>query len=58
MDIELVTILKGKKLHSWEQLLRKTGLVPEEQPEQTVLLWDGESLAATGSRHHYSENLQ
>ena len=50
MDIELVTILKGKKLHSWEQLLRKTGLAPEEQPEQTVLLWDGESLAATGSR--------
>lgn len=50
MDIELLTALKGRKRHSWEQLLQKAGLVPEEQPEQTALLWDGDSLAAAGSR--------
>lgn len=50
MDIELLTVLRGEKLHSWEQLLQKTGLVPEEQPEQIALLWENDTLAATGSR--------
>ena len=50
MDTELLTTLRGRKLQAFEQLLQKTGLIPEEQPEQTVLLWDGDELVATGSR--------
>ena len=50
MDTELLCSLRGRKRTAWEQLLEKTGLVPEEMPEQTALLWDGEELAATGSR--------
>lgn len=34
----------------WERLLGKTGLTPEALPEVTVLLWDSDTLAATGSR--------
>ena len=50
MNTELLTVLRGKKLQSWEQLLRASGLEPEEKPQQTVLLWDENVLAATGSR--------
>ncbi len=50
MDIEILTALRSRKLTAWEQLLHKTGLVPEEMPEQIVLLWEGNDLAATGSR--------
>ena len=50
MDTEILYSLRGRKLTVWEQLLQKTGLVPEEKPEQTVLIWDGDDLAATGSR--------
>lgn len=34
----------------WTALLHKTGLTAEDLPEHTVLLWDGDTLAATGSR--------
>lgn len=34
----------------WQQLLQKAGLTPEAVPEYTVLVWDGETLVATGSR--------
>lgn len=50
MDMEILSTLRGRKLKAWEQLLQNTGLVPEEMPEQIVLLWEGEDLAATGSR--------
>ena len=50
MDIEILTTLQGRKLKAWEQLLQKTDLVPEEIPEQIVLLWEDDDLAATGSR--------
>lgn len=50
MDIEILPSLRGRKQQCWELLLQKTGLIPEDQPEQTVLLWDGDELAATGSR--------
>ena len=49
MDAEIVTVLRGKKRQYWEQLLRASGLEPEEAPQQTVLLWDEGTLAATGS---------
>lgn len=50
MDIEILTALRGRKKNAWEQLLQETGLVPEDMPEQAVLLWEGDDLAATGSR--------
>ena len=50
MDIEILTTLRGRKLKAWERLLQNTGLAPEEMAEQTVLLWEGDDLAATGSR--------
>ncbi len=34
----------------WEQLLKKTGLQLESAPEYTALVWDGDTLIATGSR--------
>ena len=50
MDIEILNALQGRKLKAWEQLLQKTDLVPEEMPEQIVLLWEDDDLTATGSR--------
>ena len=50
MDMELLTSLQGKNLQCWMQLLHSCGLEPEEQPQQTVFLWDAGILAATGSR--------
>lgn len=50
MNTELLTVLRGKNRQNWEQLLRSSGLEPEELPQQTVLLWDDNTLAATGSR--------
>jgi len=50
VDHELLTRLQGKKRLLWEQLLRTSGLAPEEDPQQTVLVWDGDTLAAAGSR--------
>lgn len=50
MDLELWPQLRGRKKSLWQQLLTQAGLTAEELPEQTALLWDGDTLAATGSR--------
>lgn len=50
MELALVSALRGKNLHCWQALLQSAGLTPEDAPEQTALLWDGEVLAAAGSR--------
>ena len=50
MDIEILRSLRGRKQKCWAELLRLTGLEPDTQTDTTVLLWDGETLAATGSR--------
>lgn len=50
MELELLTVLRGKKRQTWEQLLHDSDLSVEELPEQTVLIWEGDTLAATGSR--------
>ena len=34
----------------WAALMKKTGLTPQDTPEDTVLVWDGDKLAASGSR--------
>ena len=50
MDLELTHSLRGRKLTAWTQLLQQTGLTAQPDAQTTVLLWDDDTLAATGSR--------
>ena len=50
MDTELVKLLHGTKKEKWCSLLKQAGLSPDEQVDSTVLVWEGETLIATGSR--------
>lgn len=50
MDIEIRASLRGSKLNIWRDFLCKAGLEPDPCAEQIVLIWDGDTLAATGSR--------
>ena len=50
MNIQHAFPKKNDLPPQWTALLKKTGLTAEELPEHTVLLWDGDTLAATGSR--------
>ena len=54
MEIEVVSRLQGKKREQWESFLQRMGLHPDEQLQETVLVWEEEELIATGSRQ---ENL-
>ncbi len=50
MYIEKLSSFNEAKLNIWKSFLKKVGLEPDESVSQTVLLWDGDSLVATGSR--------
>lgn len=50
MNIESISGLSGAKRTCWLNLLAQAGLLPDESREQTVLVWDGDALIATGSR--------
>ena len=50
MEFELLTKLSGRKLNKWQELLKKASLEPDLSVEKTVLVWEGDSLIATGSR--------
>ena len=50
MDIELIGKLRGNKQAAWRNLLEKSGLSPDEQLDSTVLIWESDTLIATGSR--------
>lgn len=50
MDTELVKTLQGTKLSKWSALLRKADLVPDDQLDSVVLVWEYDTLIATGSR--------
>lgn len=50
MYTESVTMPAGEKRESWRRFLAKAGLKPEEDTEQTVLVWDDDRIIATGSR--------
>lgn len=50
MDIERTGKLSGSKQAAWRILLEKSGLSPDEQLDMTVLIWEGDTLIATGSR--------
>ena len=54
MEIEILTQLRGTKYNTWRSFLANAGLEADENLEQTVLIWDGDDLIATGSRQ---ENL-
>ena len=51
MEIGLYQTLRGKRARQWEALLKETGLHTDEQLQETVLIFDGDTLAATGSRY-------
>jgi len=50
MDIQSLVPARRPLPPQWQALLSKTGLTPEAPPEHTVLVWDRDTLAATGSR--------
>ena len=49
-ETRLYTKLQGNSKTLWEDLLAKAGLSAEDMPEQTVLIFDGDTPVATGSR--------
>lgn len=53
MNVEITKRLRGAKLEAWKRLLNKAGLSFEGETEETVLIWDGDALLATGSRQDY-----
>lgn len=50
MDIELHYGLRGKKKQLWKDFLARVGLEADENIDSTVLIWEDDTLAATGSR--------
>ena len=50
MELEYVSCLQGEKQQCWRSLMQRAGLIPGEIPDITVLAWEGEILAAAGSR--------
>ena len=50
MELQLTARLRGNTKTQWEALLRRAGLEPDTLWDQTALLWDGDTLAAAGSR--------
>ena len=50
MELELIKCPTGRKADCWKALLRRSGLEPDSNVERTALMWDGDTLAATGSR--------
>ena len=50
MEIELTTALRGRARQQWLDLLQRCGLTPDENTQSTVLVWDGDTLAAAASR--------
>lgn len=50
MDIELIGHLQSKKQKLWAEFLSRAGLEADLNTERTVLIWDDDTLIATGSR--------
>lgn len=50
MDIEVASHLSGTKRKVWADFLLRAGLEADESVQETVLIWDGDQLIATGSR--------
>ena len=54
MFVDSVSYLSGINKKCWQEFLLRAGLTPDENIRQTVLVWEGDTLIATGSRQ---ENL-
>ena len=50
---EVVKVLRGEIREKYSALLKLCGLEYEAEVEETVLIWDGENLAATGARQEH-----
>ena len=50
MDIQLHYELRGKKKQQWADFLARAGLEADGDIDSTVLIWEEDTLAATGSR--------
>lgn len=50
MDIELLPVLRGRKLNIRAQFLAAAGLEADTDVDSTVLIWEDDTLIATGSR--------
>lgn len=50
MDIELTSSLRGSKQNIWRDFLARAGLESDSNADETVLVWDANTLVATGSR--------
>ena len=50
MDIESIRGIKGEKLNILKNFLSESGIEYESETDQTVIIWDGNRPAATGSR--------
>lgn len=50
MEIELLPVLRGRKLNTRARFLAAAGLEADTDVDSTVLVWDGDDLIATGSR--------
>ncbi len=69
MDIRIENQLQGRMLSAWQELLARTGLTPDTDSDQTVLILENGALLASGSRkgnllkciavdpHHQGEDL-
>ena len=51
MYIELLSELNGTKLNIWKEFLANSSLTPDSLINRTVLIWDNDTLVATGSRY-------
>lgn len=49
MEIDVRKTLEGRKKAAWESLLASFGLVPDGDPDLTVLLWEDDELLSCGS---------
>jgi len=50
MDIEVLGLPQASKQNIWKDFLTRAGLKADEAVSQTVLIWDGSTLIAAGSR--------
>lgn len=53
MNIELLCRPQGMKQKIWTDFLTRAGLTADEAVTQTVLVWDDDTLVATGSREEH-----
>ncbi len=52
MYTEITSKLSGSKLEKWLSFIAASDLKADSLIEKTVILWDGERIAATGSRYN------